>query len=153
MSTMAEQIIRMNELLAHWKAYRGGIPEPDRYCQLKADLYQVRNAGWNGNPPLTIWPAPLIDPDDAMMAAVEHYFLCRCWVGSGKYPAWQMRAMNRVYDLGKMAGITPRHNPNKPVSQLTALQMAAKEAGVRDGEADLAASGGAAPLVTTPATY
>jgi len=147
------QIAHLNDLIAKWKAYRASIDEPGRYCQIKDDLYSVRNAGWNGNPPLVVWPPALIDPDDSMMAAVEHYFLCRCWVGNGVYPAWQVRAMNVVYDLGKMAGVTPRHNPTKPTTPPSALQMAAKVAGVRDGEADLAKSGKSAPWVTAPPKY
>ncbi len=153
MPTIEEQTARLNQLLAAWRAYRAPLTDPQLSCKLKSDLYQVRNAGWNGNPAISIWPAHLIDADDAMMAAVEHYFLCRCWVGTGVQPAWQMSAMNMVYDLGKMAGVTPQHNPNKPVSQVTALQMAAKSAGVRDGEADLKRSGGKAPIVARPPTY
>lgn len=144
---------RLNDLIAKWKAYRGDLPEPERYKQISKDLYKVRNAGWRGNPALSSWPAELVDPDDAMMAAVEHYFLCRAWVGTGKFPAWQVKAMNFVYDLGKLAGVTPRHNPNKPTSPLTALQMAAKIAGVRDGSADLEKSGNSAPFVAMPPTY
>lgn len=153
MPPIAAQLARFNDLLAKWKSYRSGIPEPGRYCRIKDDLYQVRNANWQGNPPLTAWPAHLIDADDSVMAAVEHYFLCRCWVGSGVYPAWEVKAMNFIYDTGKMIGITPRHNPTKPVSPLTALQMAAKVAGVRDGEADLKKSGAKAPLITAPPRY
>jgi hypothetical protein len=153
MATSANDTGRLNDLIAKWKAYRAGLPEPERYDQLRKDLYQVRNAGWNGCPPLSTWPPHLLDPDDAMMAAVEHYFLCRAWVGSGTFPAWQVQAMNVVYDLGKMAGLTPRHNPNKPTSPITALQMAAKVAGVRDGQADLAKSGKSAPLVAMPPKY
>jgi hypothetical protein len=153
MPTIAQQTTRLNELLRLWRNHRSGLADPQLSCQLKTDLYQVRNAGWNGNPPLSSWPANLIDPDDAMMAAVEHYFLCRCWVGTGVQPAWQMRLMNNIYDIGKMLGITPQHNPNRPVSPVTALQMAAKEAGVRDGEADLERTGGSAPLIATPPTY
>ena len=146
-------VARLNDLLAKWKAFRAALPEQERYCQIRLDLYQVRNAGWGKNPPITVWPASLIDPDDSMMAAVEHYFLCRCWVGTGVYPAWEMRAMNTVYDLGKVAGVTPRHNPNKAPTPPSALQMAAKEAGVRDGERDLAKWGKSAPLVAKPPTY
>jgi hypothetical protein len=153
MPTIAEQTARLNQLLAAWRTYRAPLTDPQLSCQLKTDLYQVRNAGWNGNPPLSTWPAHLIDSDDAMMAAVEHYFLCRCWVGTGQQPAWQMRLMNNIYDLGKMFGVTPQHNPNRPVSRVTAIQMAAKEAGVRDGEADLERTGGSAPLVAMPPTY
>lgn len=153
MGTSNPQIDRLNDLISKWKNYRVSIPEPGRYCQIKDDLYQVRNAGWNDNPPIGVWPPHLIDPDDTMMAAVEHYFLSRCWVGTGKYPAWQMRAMHFVYDMGKLLGVTPRHNPNKPTSRLTALQMAAKEAGARDGEADLAKSGKKAPWIAPPPKY
>jgi len=149
----ASDVGRLNDLIAKWKTYRAALPEPDRYEQLRIDLYQVRNAGWNGNPPLSAWPPMLVDPDDSLMAAVEHYFLCRAWVGAGTYPAWQVQAMNVVYDLGKMAGITPRHNPNKPTSPLTALQMAAKVAGVRDGSLDLRKSGKQAPIVAMPPKY
>jgi hypothetical protein len=153
MATIPEQTARVNDLMAKWKAHRSGIAEPQRYCQIKTDLYQVRNAGWNANPPIGIWPPHLVDPDDSIMAAVEHYFLCRCWVGTGVYPAWQMRTMNIVYDLGKLAGVTPRHNPTKPTTPPTAVQMACKEAGIRDGSADLAKSGKSAPLISRPPTY
>lgn len=153
MATIPEQVARVNDLLAKWKAYRAAIAEPQRYCQLKSDLYQVRNAGWNGNPPISIWPANLIDPDDSLMAAVEHYFLCRCWVGTGIFPAWELRAMGLIYDVGKLAGVTPRHNPNKPTTPVTAVQMACKQAGIRDGEADLAKSGQSAPVFSVPPKY
>lgn len=153
MTTIAEQTGRVNDLLAKWKAYRAALPESDRYCQIKTDLYQVRNPGWNRSPPLAAWPPYLVDSDDGVMAAVEHYFVCRCWVGSGAFPAWQVRAMNRIYDMGKLAGITPRHNPNKPTTPLTAVQMASKEAGIRDGVSDLARSGKSAPMISSPPKY
>lgn len=149
----ATDMARLNDLIFRWKAYRATLSEPERYQQISTDLYQVRNPGWRGNPPLSSWPSSLLDPDDSLMAAVEHYFLCRAWVGTARFPAWQVQAMNMAYDLGKMAGITPRHNPTKPTSPLTALQMAAKVAGVRDGSADLQASGRSAPLVAMPPKY
>ena len=145
--------LRLNNLIAMWKAYRASLPEPKRYEQIASDLYKVRNPEWRGNPPLSAWPQHLLDPDDSIVAAVEHYFLCRAWVGSGKYPAWQVQAMNMIYDTGKMLGITPRHNPNNPTSPLTALQIAAKAAGIRDGSADLIMSGKSAPLVAMPPKY
>ena len=37
------------------------------------------------------------------MAAVEDYFLSRCWVGTGEYPVWQVKAMIVLYDTGKMS--------------------------------------------------
>lgn len=144
---------RLNDLIAKWNSYRESVSEPSRYEQIASDLYKVRNPGWRGNPPLSFWPRYLLDPDDSMMAAVEHYFLCRSWVGSGKYPAWQVQAMNVIYDTGKMFGLAPRHNPNKPVSPLTAIQIAAKAAGIRDGSADLAKSGKKSPLISAPPKY
>jgi hypothetical protein len=153
MAAPPAQLTRLNELLAKWKKYRAALPEPDRYCQIKSDLYQVRNPGWNGCPPISVWPPDLVDPDDAMNAAVEHYFLCRCWIGTGKFPSWQLRTMNNIYDLGKAIGVTPAHNPNKPPSKLTLLQMSAKEASIRDGEADMKKAGGSAPWIAKPPTY
>lgn len=150
---MPGSLDRLNELLALWRSYRAPLRDPNLSCQLKTDLYRVRNADWNGNPPITDWPPELIDADDAMMAAVEHYFLCRCWVGTGFQPAWQLRILNNIYDLGKLLGVTPQHNPNKPVSKLTYLQLVAKEAGIVAGEADLRASGQSGPWISKPPTY
>lgn len=150
---MQAQVTRLNDLRAKWMAYRGATPEPGRYCQIKDDLYKVRNAGWNGNPPISMWPRFLVDSDDAMMAAVEHYFVCRCWIGNGVYPAWEIAALGTIYDWGKLVGMSPNHNPNKPTTPLTALQMAAKFAGIRDGEADLKKSGKSGPWIKSPPTY
>jgi hypothetical protein len=146
-------ISRFYDLIAKWRAHRAPLTDPDLSCQIKDDLKQVRNPGWNGNPPLSSWPALLVDSDDGMNAAVEHYFLCRCWVGSGKYPAWQMRSMSVIYDAGKYAGVTPSHNPAKPTTPLTPLQVFAKALGVKDGEADLLASKKSAPLFGAPPKY
>lgn len=149
----AAQVARVNQLVAAWTAYRSASPEPGRYCELKLDLYKVRNAGWNGNAPLSSWPTHLVDADDAVMAAVEHYFLCRCWVGTGQYPAWEVKALVMMYDAGKMIGVSPRHNPNKPTTPITALQISFQAAGIRDGEADLRKSGRPAPTVQRPPKY
>ncbi len=147
------EVMAFNMYVEKWKLYRASIPEPARYCQIKSDLKQVRNPGWKGNPPITAWPADLVDSDDAMNAAVEHYFLCRCWIGSGKYPSWQLRTMNIIYDGGKAAGVTPAHNPNQPPSRLTLLQIGAKELGIKHGEDDLKKSGGSAPWIAKPPKY
>ena len=144
---------RVKDLISKWTTYRLGMAEPQRYCQLKTDLYQVRNPGWNGNPSLTAWPPNLVDGDDAIMAAVEHYFLSRCWVGTGEYPVWQVKAMIVLYDTGKMIGVTPRHNPTKPTTPITALQIEFQAAGVADGELDFAKSGKAAPGIKAPPKY
>jgi len=149
----AYQSTRVNQLIAAWTAYRSGTAEPERYCELKSDLYKVRNAGWNGNPPLSAWPPHVLDTDDGVMAAVEHYFLCRCWVGTGQYPAWQVKVMVITYDTGKMIGLSPRHNPNKPTTPITSLQINFQAAGVRDGEADLVKFRRPAPSVQRPPKY
>lgn len=149
----ADEVRRFKELVRNWNMYRASLPEPDRYEQIRIDLKQVRNPGWQGNPPLSSWPTNLIDSDSAMVAAVEHYFVCRSWVGSGKFPAWQMLTMSAVYDLGKMVGASPRHNPKQPTTQLTSLQMWAQAEGVRDGGNDLKISGRSAPPVAMPPRY
>ena len=59
-TTPNPQVERLNELIAKWKDYRVALPEPQRYCQLKTDLYQVRNAGWNNNPSIGTWPPDLV---------------------------------------------------------------------------------------------
>jgi len=140
-------------LIAGWNAYRGALSGSDRYCQLKNDLYCVRNPGFNRCPALSAWPPHLVDPDDEIMAAVEHYFLTRCWVGTGQFPAWQMRAMRDIYDAGKRLGLTPRHNPNNPVTPPSPLQRRFQNEGIRDGERDLARSGRSAPWVASPPRY
>lgn len=149
----ASEVSRFKELIRNWTLYRASLPEADRYEQIRLDLKQVRNPGWQGNPPLSSWPPNLIDPDGAMVAAVEHYFVCRSWVGSGKFPAWQMMSMSAIYDAGKMLGLSPRHNPKQPTTQLTSLQMWAQAEGVRDGGKDLQASGKSAPAVAMPPKY
>lgn len=149
----ANQNARVNQLIVAWTAYRSGTLEPDRFCELKSDLYKVRNADWNGNPPLSSWPPHLLDTDDGVMAAVEHYFLCRCWVGTGQYPSWQVKVMVITYDTGKMIGLSPRHNPNKPTTPITALQINFQAAGIRDGEADLLRSSRSAPSAQRPPKY
>jgi hypothetical protein len=144
---------RIRELIAFWVEYRTQVDGSVSFCQLKADLYAVRNAGFNGNPPLSSWPPNLIDSDDEVLAATEHYFLNRCWVGTGTQPAWQMRLMTAVYNAGKKAGVTPRHNTAKPVTPPSALQAKFQEEGIFDGEKDLIASGGSAPAIGSPPKY
>lgn len=142
MATQAE----VEAYISMWEAYRAATPSPARYDLLRQDLYNVRNG-------LGTYPFYLIHSDDEVMAAAEHYFLSRAWVGSGKYPAWQMRAMTWIYNTGKEWGLTPRHNPDNPVTPPSALQRQFQDRGVADGEADLAASGGSAPLVADPPRY
>src|SRR5262249_31094714 len=148
------QFTRFLALRGQWIAYRASVtPVTGQFDKLRQDLYQVRNAGRGTNPAIGAWPTYLIDPDDGMMASIEHYFLCRAWVGNGVYNASQMRAQTQLYDWGKQHGLTPRHNPNKPTTPLTELQLYAQEHGIQDGEADLAASGQPAPGWKKPPTY
>lgn len=153
LSISAEEMRRFKTLVKLWQLDRGNVSEPERSCKIRRDLKAVRNPGWQGNPPITDWPAYLVDKDDGMNAAVEHYFLCRCWVGSGTQPAWQQRTMNQLYNTGKALGVTPQHNPNNPTTELTGLQLAAQEMGVQAGEADLKASGKSAPMFAEPPVY
>ena len=138
----------VRNLIAAWEIYRGSEPKPTRYLTLKSDLYKARNGD-----PAAVYPIRLISTDNEVMAAVEHYFLCRAWVGNGIQPAWQMRAMKSIYNVGKELGVTPRHNPNNPVTPPSALQVTWQNRGIADGEADLKASGKSAPRVAMPPTY
>lgn len=56
MDTSNPQVDRLNELIAKWKSFRAPLADSELYCQLMGDLYQVRNAGWNGNPAIADWP-------------------------------------------------------------------------------------------------
>lgn len=149
----ASQEARVRLLIASWIAYRSPMSGSTLYCQLKTDLYQVRNPGFNGSPPLAVWPRYLIDTDSEVVAAVEHYFLCRCWVGTGVQPAWQMRAMRNIYDAGKHLGLTPRHNPANPMTPPSALQRTFQNEGIKDGETDRATAGISAPMIAKPPKY
>ena len=144
---------RVRQLIAEWETYHGNLNGSARYAQLAGDLYCVRNPGFNGCPPLSHWPGNLLDPDDEIMASVEHYFLTRSMVGSGQMPAWEMRAVRNIYDAGKRLGVTPRHNPNRPVTPPSAMQRAFQDEGIHDGETDLASAGRSAPLVAMPPRY
>ena len=144
----AAELALIDDRIRKWSIYRSF-----NYCRLRSDLYQVRNAGWNGNPPLSHWPPGLVDPDDEINAAVEHYFLCRCWVGTGAQPAWQMRKMSQVYNFGKAIGLTPRHNPNNPPTPNSGIQSHYQERGIRGRRSRRAGSGRSAPWVSRPPTY
>lgn len=140
-------------LIKAWIKHHVGPLATPNYCLLKNDLYQARNPGFNGLLAISHWPAHLISSDAEVMAAVEHYFLARCWVGTDEQPAWQMRAMSAIYNAGKHLGVTPQHNPNNPVTPPSALQSRFQEEGITAGEADLVANGGSAPVVASPPTY
>lgn len=144
----------VDEYIRRWMIhYPINVDRSNRYCKLAADLYQVRNPGFNGSPPITAWPSYLIHSDDEVMACVEHYFLTRCWVGTGQYPAWEVRALRSIYNLGKRLHLTPRHNPNNPVTEPSELQQSYQDQGIRHGEEDLIVSGGSSPTITRPPTY
>lgn len=148
MSTPSGKEATVRSLITKWITYRAGD-----YCQIAKDLYQVRNPGFNGSPPLSHWPPDLRDPDSEIMASVEHYFLSRCWVGSGKYSALQMKVMSKIYNTGKRLGVTPRHNPNNPVTPPSEMQAKFQEEGILHGEADLKKSGKPTPGYREPPRY
>jgi hypothetical protein len=144
----------VDDYIRRWMMHHPvNIDRANRYCRLADDLYKVRNPGFNGSPPINTWPSFLIHSDDEVMACVEHYFLTRCWVGTGKYPAWQLRGMRDIYNIGKRLGLTPRHNPNNPVTRASDLQQSYQDLGIRHGEEDLIVSGRTPPIVGTPPTY
>lgn len=153
MADRNELIARVVALIPRWMRYRITLTGPERYCQIKNDLYQVRNAGDNGNPPLSSWPHELLDENEEVLASLEHYFLTRCWVGSGQYPAWEVRLLCNVYGLGKKLGISPNHNPNNPVTPASSMQRAFQERGITMGIRDLEESGGTAPFIAMPPMY
>ncbi|MDN7671772.1 hypothetical protein QZM22_04345 [Burkholderia oklahomensis] len=151
-SSSKASVIR--RLIADWTSYHSSIePEAKRYRRLSQDLYQVRNPGLNGSPPLSSWPKHLLDPDDEIMACVEHYFLARAWIGTGRLPAWELRTLSSIYNVGKLLGVTPRHNPDNPVTPPSQLQRSFQMEGVIAGKVDRAKAGVRAPLVKSPPTY
>lgn len=121
--------------IAQWTTYRSQIGEPKRYMTLKNDLWVVRNPE-KDQYAYSILPAELIDSRDEINASVEHYFLCRAWVGNGVYSAAQLSAMNFIYNTGKSIGITPRSNPNHPVTPASDMQKYFQRRGIDDGISD-----------------
>ena len=144
---------RARALIKAWAKRYLDDPGHVRSEKLRKELWQVRNPGVNGAPELSEWPQDLIDKDDEVMAAVEHYYLCRAWVGNGVYPAWQLKAMKGIYNLGKKAGVTPRSNPDKAVTPVSDMQVSLQDEGIRMGELDLVVAGKEAPAVAMPVKY
>ena len=156
------------------------ISEQQRYIIIAGNLYEVRNpdfiapawysrftraligVGYGGHGhktrSLSYWPRQLLSDDDEVIAAVEHYFLCRSQVGSGVRSARQMIVERDLYEQGKRTEIPivlelMRHNPNSPVTPLSQLQQEFQDLGIRHGEADLQRFGNTAPLITWPLVY
>lgn len=145
---------RTQDLIDAWLKYRSATKPISARCdQLRQDLYKVRNPELNGNPPISVWPPDLIDKDPEIMASVEHYFLTRAWIGTGKYPAWEVKMLCLIYNSGKSVGLSPRHNPANPVTPSSAMQKKFQAQGIRDGESDLKASGGKPSSYTRPPVY
>lgn len=140
--------LKIKRLISNWSSHHKWD-----YCRISQDLYCVRNPSFRGCPPLMAWPSHLLDPDPEVVSSVEHYFLCRCWVGTGMIPAWQMRAMRDIYVVGKKLGLTPRHNPNNPTQPPSMLRIRFQNQGIQDGEMDLLKSGKKAPLAAIPPKY
>ena len=131
-SGMMGKEARVDELIAKWNNYRSQSPEPGRYQELSHDLYNIRN-DIAVTPP---FPSDLNDSDPEVMAAVEHYYLCRGWIGNGVYPPDQVAAMVLLYDAGKLAHVTPRHNKSKPVTRMSWMQFVYQNKGMNDGIKD-----------------
>ena len=144
----APTIDEVQKYITKWQKYRIKIDNPARSDKLRQDLYNVRNGI-----DLSSYPAELTSADDEVMAAAEHYFLCRAWVGNGVQPAWQMRLMSKAYNKGKEWDVTPRHNPDNPTTPPSETQKHFQELGIQHGQDDLKVSGGEAPLVAAPPTY
>jgi hypothetical protein len=130
-----------------WETYRKKVPLPQRNMDLKDDLYAIRNGKG-------IYPDGLIDADDEINAAVEHYFLCRAWVSNREYPVWQVEALVAVYNAGKDWGVTPRHNPDKPTTPASDMQKYFQRQGIIDGTDDAVLyNGGTAWVPGIPPMY
>lgn len=128
---MAEDVNAANYKLVRarimkWEDYRSKIAAPGLYVTLMRDLYNVRNDKGS-------YPVGLADPDDTINAAVEHYFLCRAWIGNGWFPAWQVELMVSIYNTGKDWGVTPQHNPKKPLTPPSEMQKYFQQRGISDG--------------------
>jgi hypothetical protein len=150
---MDTQVLRVVNLISQWIIYRGNISEPGRYMQLAQDLYLVRNDKLIDSLNSTPYPSYLIDSDNEIMAAIEHYFLCRGWVGNGVYNAVQVLAQAAAYDAAKELGAAPQHNPSKPVSPPSLMQQKFQGMGIADGKNDLKKSGKPSPDFNKPPKY
>lgn len=131
-----------------WIGFRSKLKEPSRYLQLKDDLWVARNPKHkNSKGRINKIPADLIDERDYINASVEHYFICRAWVGNGVYPLSQVELMTRTYNLGKTLGLTPAANPDQPVTPPSEMQRYFQQQGMYDGSNDADTYGtGASPF-------
>jgi hypothetical protein len=112
--------------IAKWEKFRDAYPWPERGKILRADLYNFRNGKG-------IFTPDLGDSRDYINASVEHYFLCYSYIACGEYPVYQVEAMVKIYNAGKSAGLTPRHNPDKPVTPPSDMQKYFQRCGIDDG--------------------
>ncbi len=166
----------VDALIGRWTRY--GLEQEDEanpgqkykaprvYGFLAKCLYQVRNpgkakvgylklhSGTSVNPAVSWWPTHLVDDDPEIMAAIEHYFLVRFWIGNAVYSAFQTKIMIGTYMGGK--SLFPdlmRHNPDNPVTPVSDLQKTFQAKGITHGESDLKIHGGEPPLLAEPPVY
>ena len=129
---MTDNVNTVWNLIGAWERYRIGEKQPERYLTLWKD---VRNA--RRRVATEAYPEHLYDMDDEVMAATEHYFLCRAWVGNGVRPAWQMRSIKGVYNLLKQYDLVSRTDPKFPVSPLSEMQVRFQDEGINAGLKDM----------------
>ena len=145
-----EQMAKADRLRTAWWLHHKNIKSPvERSKRIQKDIFEIRN-GILGQTGL---PAQLRTADDEVLAALEHYFLCRWWVGSGRYPSWEVWGMVALYNISKEVGVTPRFNASRPPTPLSNMQMIFQQQGICSGEKDLAASGNEAATVAMPPLY
>lgn len=107
--------LRVHGIIVKWSWNAGASPlgpmDPGVTEILRKELKAYRN----GSPDPAVWT-------DLDVAAAEHYFLMRSWVGSCKISIEQGIAMTHGYDLAKVitrafdAEDLLRHNPGRPTT-------------------------------------
>ena len=120
--------------IMNWEKFRDQIEWPERGKVLRSDLYNFRNEKG-------VFPAWVGHARDDINASVEHYFLCYSYIACGEYAVYQVEAMVKIYNAGKSVGLTPRHNPNKPVTPPSDMQKYFQQCGIDDGVTDAAIYG------------
>ncbi|MEO8856312.1 MAG: hypothetical protein ABI343_04915 [Burkholderiaceae bacterium] len=135
---------RVRSVATIWCGQPSSLPLGDRLAQIAGQLYRYRNPPTADPSAMTKWtaffaslPKGSVDPDEEVMAAVEHYFYARSQVANGEYSAMNMKAMVLGYQLLKKAGVDLRHNKNNPTTVPSKLQQQWALTGVAQGTSDL----------------
>jgi hypothetical protein len=106
---------RVYSIIVQWTWNAGAAPmapmDPDVTEILRKELKAYRH----GSPDPAVWT-------DLNVAAAEHYFLMRAWVGACTISTEQALAMTHGYDLAKIVTRAVgqeealRHNPDRPTT-------------------------------------